>query len=788
MVQAVVPMRAAQDACLHCGLPVGAGEPGDFCCRGCEAVYGLLHEEGLDGYYALRGARGVPVTRPGIRRDTKWLELVEERVRASSGPTRVTFDLQGLHCVACVWLVDELFRRAPGAEHVEVNPSLGRVDMVVAPAFDVRGFVEGVERFGYLFGPPIKRPHAASNDLLWRMGITVAIAMNSMIFGIAIYAGLDRGPLFELFTTLNFGLGAVAVAVGGSVFFRSAWTALRRRLLHLDLPIALGITLAFAGSAYSYFARHSESAYFDTLDVFIALMLVGRFLQERAIERNRAWLLESDGTEGLLTRRIADGRVALVRCAEVAAGDALLVAPGDLVPVDARLEAEGGTFSLDWIVGESRPREYHGGECVPAGAFAAGDRALVVRAKTSFDESPLRDLLRTPARPPEAARTSPWYQTLSKVYVGVVLAVAAAGFAAWWVATRDVTRAFGVATAVLIVTCPCAFGIAAPLGYEIVQAGLRRKGLFVRRASFLDRACDVRRVVFDKTGTLSTGALSVQNPEVVRTLDPEARQALYDLVARSGHPKSAAVREALAGSDLVLDPAAHVVEHPGRGLETTRGRRCFRLGEPAWVAADARGDVAFGADGRALASLVTTEPLRADAAREVQALQADGYDVWLLSGDAPGRVEVAATAAGIARERAVGGASPQDKARFLDAHDAGETLFVGDGVNDALALDHAHASGTPSVDRPYVPARADFFFVTPGLAPVRLALRAARALARVVRADLTIALTYNVVTVGLALAGQMSPLLCAVLMPLSSLTTVAATVAALSPRRRLWRS
>jgi Cu2+-exporting ATPase len=347
-----------------------------------------------------------------------------------------------------------------------------------------------------------------------------------------------------------------------------------------------------------------------------------------------------------------------------------------------------------------------------------------------------------------------------------------------------------VTTAVLIVTCPCAFGIAAPLAYEIVQASLRRAGLFVRRASFLDRAAYVRRVVFDKTGTLTTGALGIANEDVIDALPRAEQRVLYDLVARSGHPKSAALRDALDRRGLVLEEGARVIERPGRGVELVENGKTWRLGDPQWVApgARAKGDVAFGVGGRLLAAFATAERLRPDAAREVEALAADGYEVWLLSGDAQARVDAAADASGIARARAIGDQGPQAKASFLDAHDRGDTLFVGDGVNDALALDHAYVSGTPAVDRPYVPARADFFYVTPGLAPIRLALRSARVLAHVLRADLAIALAYNAITVALALSGRMSPLLCAVLMPASSLTTIAATVAALSPRRRVWRS
>jgi Cu2+-exporting ATPase len=798
LAQAHSHFDGTADVCLHCGLPIGTSAPSPFCCAGCKAVYGLLRSEHLEGFYDLRRGRGVPVPeRSALRRDTKWLEAIEARIKVSAGCCRVVLDIQGLHCVGCVWLIQELFARALGQEQIVVNPTLGRVDIVVTSAFDLRAFVASVERFGYLFGPAVKGAAAASRDLLWRLGVCAAIAMNAMIFAIPLYAGLDRGPLFRLFTTLNLVLGAAAVAVGGVVFFRSAWRALGQRILHLDLPIAVGIALAFAGSVHSYLTRRSEAAYFDTLDVFITLMLLGRWLQERAIERNRAWLLASDGTDGLLARRLREGRVETVRCAELREDDELVIAPGDLVPVDARIERREGAFSLDWIVGESEPRAYRTGDTVPAGAFSCGNEALVVRAASAFAQSPLRELLRSPARPADTARSTAWFRRLSRIYVVGVLAVASAGFVAWWVTTGDASRALDVTTAVLVVTCPCAFGIATPLAYEMVEAGLRRAGLYVRRSSFLDRARDVRRVVFDKTGTLTTGSLVVTDPSVLGTLSSDARCALYDLVARSGHPKSAAIRDALEpdARGLALDVDARVVEHPGAGLELIRGGRRWRLGEASWAIGRAHAgetprepDVVFSLDGEPIASIRTAERLRSDAANEVRALAADGLAVWLLSGDAQPRAIAAARASGIPAARAVGGQSPQDKASFLDAHDRADTLFVGDGVNDALALDRAFVSGTPAVDRPYVPARADFFFVTAGLAPIRLALRSARALAQIVRIDLAIALAYNALTIALALAGRMSPLLCAVLMPASSLTTIGVTVGALSPRSRLWRS
>lgn len=779
--------------CRHCQNPVDLAVDGEFCCEGCAAVYALLNARHLDRYYELRGGPGRAVARDDAgRRDHKWIDRIEADLKTKAGGTRIELDIQGMHCSACVWLVETLFRDHPGGGRVLVNPALGRLDVTATPSFDVRRFVEDVERFGYRLGPPVKSGRRASTGLLARMGVCIAIAMNSMIFGIAIYAGLVEGPIHALFLRLNFALSVVSVAVGGTVFFRAAWQGLRRRVLHMDLPIALGILLAFAGSTHAFFTHNGEAEFFDTLNVFIALMLVGRFLQERVLEKNRLTLLASDGVDGLLARRIRDGVVETVKCAELACGDVLLLAPGDLVPVDARLRAErGASFSLDWINGESAPRVFRDTETIPAGAFFAGVRAIEVVAAADFAESPLVALLRTPLpRDADAASATPWWQRFAKIYVVAVLAAAFVGFAAWMLRTGDVGKSMGVATAVLIVTCPCAFGIATPLAYDLVQAGLRRAGLFVRSPGFLDRAALVRTVVFDKTGTLTSGRLTVRDPAALVALAPEHKKALGDLVARSNHPKSLAVLRALGGDAAAYDASARVHERAGRGLELVRGARCYRIGSPSWVAPNAphEGDVVFGVDGRLLADVVTIEERRPDARREVGELGADGYDVWLLSGDAQGRVEDAARDAGVRLDHAVGDRSPSAKAEWVRAHDRRDLLMVGDGINDSLVVSEAYCSGTPAVDRPFMAARSDFYFVSPGLRPVRLALHASRALARIRRANLGVAFAYNVLAVGLAYAGLMSPLVCAVIMPASSLTTIAVTALRLSPRRPLWRS
>ena len=784
---------AALTDCLHCGNPVdGFARAGErFCCVGCEAVYTLLGARHLSKYYALRGGAGQPVaTLPVERVDHKWIEPFATELRANG---RVDLDVQGMHCVACVWLVEHVFREHAGGLRVIINPAIGRLHVTAASPFDLAAFVIDLERFGYRLGPPLKDARTASSGLVTRMGICIAIAMNSMIFAVAIYAGLHDGPLYTLFHRITFALSLASVFVGGSVFFRSAWAALRRGILHMDLPIALGIALAGAGSTYSFLFHRNDANFLDTLAVFIALMLVGRFLQERVLEKNRLSILASDGVEGLLARRVSQGRVATVKCTTLRKGDVLLVAPGDLVPVDARLRGgSAASFSLDWINGESEPRAFAAGARVPAGAFSAGARAAELEAATDFAESALVELLRTPLpREGDQARSAPFWQKLAKRYVVAVLIAASLGFAAWLAVTHDFGKSLSVATAVLIVTCPCAFGIATPLAYDLVQAGLRRAGLFVRSPGFLDRAAQVRTVVFDKTGTLTSGTvlLTPASLAAIEALEAVDRRALADLVLRSTHPKSMAIREALGENDA-YDAGAIVVEHPGLGVELVRRGIRYRLGAPAWAASGshASADVAFAKDDALLAELSTREAPRADAEREVRALAASGYEVWLLSGDAQPRVEAIARATGIAASHAVGERSPEGKAAWVAAHDRKDLLMVGDGINDSLVVASAFCSGTPAIDRPFMAARSDFYFVSPGLRPVRTALRASLALARIRRANLVVSLSYNTVAVALAYAGLMSPLLCAVFMPVSSLTTIGIATFALAGRSALWRS
>ena len=294
--------RAVETSCRHCG---NRSIRGEFCCDGCAAVHALLHAEGLDRYYDLRGSQGVPaLSAAKPLSDDAWLDVEVERLAASSDLTCVALDVEGMHCTACVWLLEELFRRTESEGRIDVNAALGTVDLLVEPAFPLRTFAEHVGHLGYKLGPRRRAARRSSDSLVLRMGVCVAIAMNAMLFAISRYAGLDEGPIEHLFRWLELGLALAAFGVGGIVFVRAAVRGLRARVLHLDLPIAVGLVLGYAGSIASFLRGNGSATYFDTLVVFTTLMLVGRFLRERVLEKNRAALLEDAGIDGLLVRRV----------------------------------------------------------------------------------------------------------------------------------------------------------------------------------------------------------------------------------------------------------------------------------------------------------------------------------------------------------------------------------------------------------------------------------------------------------------------------------------------------
>jgi P-type Cu2+ transporter len=794
---------ANQGVCIHCGNGLGKfwnKNDGPFCCRGCKGVYEMLHQEDLCRYYDLQTNSHVPAA--SLRSGSfNWLDKLLSEHQAAGGEENgvidLDLDIQGVHCAACVWLIEELFKRQEAGILIRINPTLGKVELRWDSAKeDLKLYLAEVEKFGYRLGPSRKTDRKQSRALLMRMAISIAMAMNVMMFSLSFYFGLapEDGNLFNFFGWLSLGMATISLIAGGGIFLKGALAGLRRRVLHLDVPISLGMILAWAGSTYGFLTKGPSESYFDSLTIFIALMLVGRWAQEHILERNRNSLLESSGAENILVKRLSEGNLETVSSEEIGLGDELWVAPGDLLPVSGMLMRRATEVSLDWITGESDQVAFQPGETIAAGAFNASQHGFTVTALENFEDSRLQDLLRGTTTSDDEFKPQ-WWHRINTWYVSLVLLAATTGCVGWLFA--DPTMAIKVTISVLVVTCPCALGLANPLAEELIHFALRRNGVFLRKQSFLEKALSVRKILLDKTGTLTMGdlKLSQSSQSILAELSDHQRSVLHYMTVRSNHPVSACISAANLnvgppGSLSLGVDSEELQEIPGSGLHLAYKNQIWRLGKSDFAGKKSENahTTVFSLDGSMIASFELNEEFKADAADEVTTLQKAGYEVYLLSGDSQQKVDLAASSLGVPADKATGGLSPEAKADQVRLVDQKDTLMVGDGLNDSPSFEAALCAATPAVDRPVLPGKADFFFLGDGIAAIRRSLFAAKSLRTVFRHNVLFAVFYNIIAVGLCLAGHVTPVVAAIIMPLSSIAVVSWTAIRLSPRRLPWTS
>jgi Cu2+-exporting ATPase len=763
--------------CLHCTTPFVATETEkDFCCPGCRYVYGVISGKGLEQFYGLasgsvRQPAGTTVFQV---RNYAWLEDLQ-RSAEREGRTSVPLSIQGVTCSACVWLIENLFREWPGAVDCRIDSMAGYLELRWNPGeCDLPAFAQELQRFGYLIGPPGEDQSRAQRELTRKLGLCAALAMNLMLFSLPHYFGLEAdSPLGSLFAGICFLLATLSLLAGGMYFARHAIAGLRAGRIHMDLPIALGLLLAYGGSVMAWRMGRSDFAYFDFVGVFTMLMLGGRWIQQRSLEAHRSRLLAKSSFPDIIRVESVDGDFREVPLSSLAAGALFHSRRGEPVPVRSRVQEDGGCeFELSWITGEPEPRLVANGGIIPAGAVPLRDADL--RALETWEDSALKRLLQQE----RGERSNPVLQKIISIYLPLVIVVAALGALRTWHGTGDAALALQVLISVLVVSCPCAAGVAGPLADEWATALARDAGVFVKRPGIWQRLRQVRRVVFDKTGTITLETPQLANPRALEELPADARGMLAVLVSESMHPLAASLREALLSRWPGIGEVGsfRVHEIAGKGLECRTGEELWRLGAPAWAAPGAEVDVGarvvLAREGNRVASFAFAEKIREQAVDEVRGLKKRGIEVVLLSGDENVRVQKTAAELGLSPEWAVGAQSPEGKADWLGAHDSSRTLMLGDGINDSLAFERALVRGTPGVDRGALEEKADFYLPGRTLGGLTRLLDIARFHGFALRAVFLFAVAYNASMIWLCWIGRMNPLVAAVVMPISSVVSI----------------
>jgi Cu2+-exporting ATPase len=815
-LETIGPRDVEQATCAHCSLAVPAGliapdAEHQFCCAGCRAVYETIHACGLDSYYRLRDAATSATFRPaspaGDTFDLFDAPAFENLYVTSDAADARSVDLvlEGVTCAACVWLVERLPRVLNGVIEARLSLREATVRVTWDPTrVRLAQVARALDNFGYT--PHAAKGHsrrsllrAGERKRLVHLGVAGAIMGNTMLLALGLYAGAAGGmdePYRMFFRWISGLLGVISLAWPGAVFFRSAYAALRTRTLNLDVPIALALLVGGVAGTVNVLLNRGE-IYFDSLSVLVFLLLVGRWMQYRQ-QRRADTAVELLFSLTPATCHLVDGdRVTDAPIEAVQPGDLVEVRSGELIPADGVVTAGHSAVNFAMLTGESLPAGVGVGSLVHAGAHNIGS-ILRVRVDRTGEQTRVGQLMRLVER---GVREKPeivqFTDRVGAWFVAAVSLAAAATFAYW--SRTSLNLAIDHTVALLIVTCPCVLGLATPLTIAIAIGRLARADILVKSGAALERLSRSGQILLDKTGTITQGQLSL----VAWVGDESIRGTVAAIERLSTHPIARALAQ--LEDTQTLEALTDVVERNNGGISARVAGRGIRIGSPAFIAAQALIPaelqqachtyeaqsltvILIDVDGGCVALAALGDAVRDDSRAAISSLCNMGWNPAILSGDAAPVVRSVATLVGIPQDRAAGQVSPEDKlqavSRAQAAADGGVTVMIGDGVNDAAALAAAdvgiavHGGAETSL------AAADVYVARPGLTPLVQLFTTSRRAMRIIRRNLLISLSYNLLAGGLAAAGIMTPLIAAIIMPVSSATVLALAVWSItSPKR-----
>ena len=712
---------------------------------------------------AAQASAGASAARQEVRIASRALE---------QGLHQTELSVPGVHCAGCIRTVEKGLSRIPGVEHVRVNLSTKRVS-VKWRADEPPDLLDALEKLGFpghLTEADAGRKDPELGHLIRALAVAGFSAMNIMLLSVSVWSGAEPTTR-HVFHWISAALALLCLIYSGRIFFVSAWSALSRGRTNMDVPISIGVCLAFGLSLYDTI-HNGPHAYFDAATALIFFLLIGRTLDHVMREKARTAVrgLARLAPRGATILR-DDGSRDYLAAGEIEPGMRIMLAAGDRIPVDGVVTEGASDLDCALTSGESAPRRAAPGSSVQAGTLNLTG-PLTITASARAENSFLAEMVRLmEAAEGGRARYRRLADRAAALYSPVVHSVALLTFLGWMMATGEWHRAITVAIAVLIITCPCALGLAVPIVQVVAARRLFENGIMVKDGSAIERLAESDTAVFDKTGTLTLGRLQLVDGDAIapRNLAIAAR-----IASLSNHPVSKAIAAAAPPADTDL---ADVVELPGVGIEARIGRNLYRLGRADWALTDAEQAHAEGTvlsrDGTLVTRFAFEHTLRPQAREAIEALREAGLRISILSGDAPGAVSAVAVKLGIGDFAA--GLLPAAKVGRLEdlASEGRKVLMIGDGLNDAPALAAAHVSIAPANAADIGRSAADFVFLRDSLVAVPTALAISREAGQIVRQNFVLAAVYNAIALPIAVAGYVTPLVAALAMSLSSVLVVA---------------
>jgi len=802
-------IESTEKFCFHCGLPLSPeatfkekinGTQRSFCCIGCRAVCNAIYGSGLEGFYTRTPDNIQLAPPPEASKDLALYDLDEvqaEFVDTLATQREINLLVEGIHCAACVWLIERSLQPMEGVLDARVNLSGKRLKLCWDNSeIKLSEVLSRLAQIGYAAVP--YDPEVAegkfkqqNRDMLFRLAFAGFAMMNLLWISIALYSGADKGEFRNLFQWIGLALATPTLFYSGYPFLRGAWTGLRRLHLTMDLPIAIGALTTYAYSLYVTLSQSlTAHVYFDTVVNFLFVILVGRYLE--SISKHKA----VDSTQRLLDLQpraavvLLDNDEKLTPIRAVKIDDIVLVKPGERIAADGVVMQGHCSVDESMLTGESEPVLKTSGDAVSAGTLSI-DSSLQIRVTATLKNTALGRIIHLvedaqASKAPiqcVADRIVPWF---------VLITLFLASMTFIWRLSTDFELALMAATSVLIITCPCAFGLATPMAIAVASGAGARDGILVKNGGVLETLSHINHFVFDKTGTLTEGRMRVQ--EVFTNNDRSTDEILAMAAAverHSEHSIATAILDESTNKSVLKFNATHFTNRPGQGVAAQIQDVKVLLGTKTWLKSH---EVTFdeeimqrarhweklgtscilvAIDGKHVGLIAVADRLRADAKNLIKNLRNNGIRLTVLSGDSQTVAENIAHQLG--GMNVIAEVLPEDKDRVIQKmQQAGEKVaMVGDGINDAPALMRADVGIALGSGTDVSGESADIVLMSDELDKVRLALSLSHRTLKTIRQNISISFIYNIIMVPLAMMTLITPLIAAISMPISSLLVIA---------------
>jgi heavy metal translocating P-type ATPase len=785
------------EKCTHCGekIVVPSVLKTDekelmFCCHGCKTVYEILHEKGLAQYYQLRDNAGDGLSGPVIISNDKYLYLDNEeflnKYSKIIGETRVVkFYLEGIHCVACLWLLEKLPEFVPGVLTSELNMSKSICTVTAKLDTPFSTVAKQFETLGYKPHPVMESSEVEElakredRKMLIKIAVAFACAGNVMLLATSIYAGLEEHGLKEYFRWLNLVLSLPAIFYSATPFYQSAWSAIKNKKISIDIPIVVAIILVTLSGTYSLFIG-SDHLYFDSITVLIFLLLFARFVLKKAQQRGLSATEISSFFANQVAYKPIEGsdQIETVHAKFLKQHEKIIVPEGENIPVDGLVLSGTSNINTSLLTGESIPEKVTKGSYVYSGTINL-DSPLTIQVMKTAENSRLGKILKSVESGwSQKADIVLFADLVAKYFVYTVFTLASIVAISFTIAGEYETGLVRALT-LIIITCPCALGLTTPLALTLTLGRLAKNGIIVKNEQIIEKLTKAKEIFLDKTGTLTYGSFQVSEWNELIELDYDIGPIIYGLEKRSKHPVARAIVQHLEKKYYENNKILNLIELEdfkeisGKGVSAKFNDNTYSAKASQAHNNPSTTTVGIFCNDLEVISILLKDELRSDAKEALELINKNNLSPYIISGDNQQTVNDIAAKLDLDQTKAHGNISPESKKEFIQNHP--KAIMVGDGANDAIALSNAFVGIAVHGSVDISLRAADIYISKAGVKNLADAIDASHDTLRVIKRNLKFSLVYNIIGATLAVFGQITPLVAAVLMPISSLTVLAST-------------